>query len=74
MTVTGWYYVIGVLIAGLSSGATFSGSTTARCRRLAVAEIVYVLVLGTTLPITCFITGRKSSRPSIRDCMLIFSR
>ena len=74
MTVTGWYYVIGVLIAGPFSAATFSSSTTARCRRLPLRRSFTCWFSGLRCPITCFITGRKSSRPFIRDCMPTFSR
>ena len=50
MTVTGWYYVIGVLIAGPFFGRDVFGFDYGSLPPLAVAEIVYVLVLGTTLP------------------------
>ena len=50
MTVTGWYYVIGVLIAGPFFGRDVFEFDYGSLPPLAVAEIVYVLVLGTTLP------------------------
>ena len=50
MTVTGWYYVIGVLIAGPFFGRDVFEFDYSSLPPLAVAEIVYVLVLGTTLP------------------------
>ena len=50
MTVTGWYYVIGVLIAGPFFGRDVFEFDYGSLPPLAVAEIAYVLVLGTTLP------------------------
>ena len=50
MTVTGWYYIIGVLIAAPFFGKKLVDFDFSSLPAIGVAEIAYILILGTMLP------------------------
>lgn len=50
MTVTGWYYVIGVLIAAPFFGTKLIHYNFSALPMTGMAEIAYILILGTLLP------------------------